>query len=106
MCMSSTPSTAAPATSTPEYLHNPFLDGATIAGAGFTRGRNSLVVDPTTPPSGAGVQSPMINPAMSGVPNTKAPALVSAGTVIPTIGGSMAGALPNSVTVAGNKQTR
>lgn len=106
MCMSSTPSTAAPATTTPEYLHNPFLDGATIAGAGFTRGRNSLVVDPTTPPSGAGVQTPSFNPALMGTPATTQPALVSAGTVIPTIGGSMAGALPNSVTVAGNRQTR
>jgi hypothetical protein len=98
MCMSSTPT--APVEDKPvEYLHNPFLDGATINGAGATQGRNSLRIDLATPTASGVAPAPTPGNAapFMGNPRPTQPLLQSAGMVVPTIGGSLAGTLPPSI---------
>jgi hypothetical protein len=98
MCLSSSPT--APVENKPvEYLHNSFLDGATIQGAGNTTNRNSLRNDltapkasgaATTPPvsasPGFGLGAPLISTSSTAPPP-------SPGIVIPTIGGALAGTI-------------
>src|SRR5690349_17792487 len=85
-----------------EYLHNKYLDGYTIAGAGVTKGRNDLRIDLGAPTS-SGVntatapvaQPPVTTPRpMAGPTNPTLKLLPSPGMVVPTIGGSLAGTLP------------
>jgi hypothetical protein len=98
MCMSSTPT--APVENKPvEYLHNPFLDGVTIGGAGTTQGRNSLRIDLAAPTASGVAPAPTGGNAapFMGDPRPTQPLLPSPGMVVPTIGGSLAGTLPPSM---------
>src|SRR5207302_2616441 len=101
MCLASTPH-APDAPPPPVYLHNPYLDGAAMGGLAANRGRNSLRTDmgttgpagmPTAPVSGAPA-SP--NGGLTLTPGM--PQMGQPGTVVPTVGGAMAGVMAGRVT--------
>jgi hypothetical protein len=102
MCFVSTPhlNTNPPP---PEYLHNQYLDAVGPDGVGASVGRNNLRIDPTSsslnaPTATTGAPSAGLN-IPGAVPVAKpvggpAPNPVASGNVTPTIGGSLAGAVP------------
>lgn len=111
MCMSTPSAPAAPPP--PQYLHNPFLDGSTMQGNGYNRGRNSLRTDLGTAGDGAMPVPKMKGAATAGPPQSTGPSAPSGGLtlpagtlptmgqpgmVVPTVGGAMAGLLAGQVT--------
>jgi hypothetical protein len=103
MCLVHSPSAPA-APPPPVYLHNPYLDGAAMGGLASNRGRNSMRTDlgntgpagmPTAPVMG-GPASPNGGLALTpGMPSMSQP-----GTVVPSVGGVMAGVMAGAVTRA------
>lgn len=113
MCFVSTPkvnTNPAPV----EFLHNQFLDNVGPDGTGASQGRNSLVVGttntdlnaPTVTTGGtAGVQTATPRAVGGLAPNPvaagSAARTVTPGMVTPTVGGSLAGAVPAYMTIGG-----
>lgn len=108
MCLTSTPTAAAPATTPPQYLHNTFLDGTAGSGLGANVGRNSLVIPlanpaanqnnnpaaPATQPQ-TGLQAPTASPSMAaGNASGLVRPMIYGRPANPTVGGSFAGAVP------------
>lgn len=123
MCiLSKTPSAPAPPPP-PQYLHNPYLDGASM-GTGLNKGRNSLVTSPISAglnasgPSGPGISpsnpGPLPRPGLGTPVAPNAGLTMAAGTqspgpqipmvagqpgsVVPTVGGVLAGTMAGRVT--------
>lgn len=90
MCLVHAPSASTP-TVTPQYLHNPYLDGASMGGLGANQGRNSLRTDLGT----AGAAGLSTAPSGNASPGMT---LSQPGTVVPTVGGAMAGVMAGRVT--------
>jgi hypothetical protein len=90
MCLVHSPSAPA-APPPPQYLHNPYLDGAAMGGLASNMGRNSLRTDlGTSGPSGLSTDStPNSNTGLT---------LGQPGTVVPTVGGVMAGVMAGRTT--------
>lgn len=125
MCFVSTPSVSNTNTPPPQFLHSMLLDGMNNQGTGSTMGRAQLVnqensgaLNAPTATTGAqsGVQVPTVHsgtqaPGAVGAPVTSTNPVASAGsggsptlapgTVVPTVGGSMAGAVPPYLTIGG-----
>lgn len=108
MCLVHTPGAPAPPPP-PTYLHNPYLDGAAMGG-GLNKGRNSLVTfgNGAMPAASTGAASPrpMMGPGTS-LPSPNAGVTMPAGmglmmgqpgTVVPTVGGVMAGSMAGRIT--------
>lgn len=108
MCLVHTPKAASTTDKPVEYLHNQYLDGYTIGGAA-NAGRNSLRIDlssptaagvtpapgaPARPVAAAPIPGAPANPTLPVRGNT--PLNFGPGTVAPTVGGSLAGSVPNT----------
>ena len=106
MCMVSTPkiNTTAPPV---QYMHNTYLDGVND-GEGESIGRNSLRIDLANQDENNGLSTPSGSSVSTGsglnAPTTtlgaSGPSMSTPGLIIPTVGGSAAGALPANVTIA------
>lgn len=111
MCLVHSPS--APADPPPpQYLHNPYLDGSSMGGLANNRGRNGLRTDlGTSGPSGMSTAPVSAGPQPtpnSNTPSTPSggltlaagtvPSMGQPGTVVPTVGGVMAGVMAGRTT--------